>query len=43
VVACGLEGDSLLDLVPAGIAENDSEIYVLYQRGSATAIARVSP
>lgn len=43
VVACGAEHPSLFDGAPAGIAANDSAIYVSYREDNDTVIARVSP
>jgi hypothetical protein len=43
VIACGAERSSALSGVPAGIAANDSAIYVSYKERDDTVIARVSP
>ena len=43
VIACGAEHLDLLDAAPAGIAANDSAIYVSYRDGNDAVIARVSP
>jgi hypothetical protein len=42
LIACGSESGTPLTVVPAGIAADDSAIYVSYRSGDDTVIARVS-